>query len=150
MNCTQIDQGRADSLLKELSEQSFNQAFHVEKERKERKEPIWALPSGERIYYTVSIEGTDVLLAGINSKHLNLSSFAKLAEEEQFNGQGRRCVKKLIETVLVPLCKNNNKKNFDVLFTSDEGRKVLCYLEKNVPAGIARITRSTSCRFHIE
>ncbi len=143
MICKEIDRIKADILMRKLPSDNFYKAFHVERERKEANEQIWALPSGERIYYIVSIEEDDILLAGINN-YLNLSSFAKVINEDKFRGMGRRCVKKLIEDVLVPRVKAEGRRVFYSNITSGDGKRVLDYLLSNLPDGISNINESST------
>ena len=82
-------------------------------------------------------EGAE-LLAGINSQHCNISSFAKVVPKDRSKARGRDSVRKLIEEILVNLCKTKGRDSFSVT-TNEDGKRVFEYLKKNLPKGIKEI-----------
>jgi hypothetical protein len=141
----QINQDQTNTLLKKLFDRCkiFEKVFQAERDRKERGESIWCLPPEERSYFLVSVNGNNVLLAGINEKYSIISSIAKITSEGQFKGIGYFCVKKLIEDVIIDKVKAKNKKCIDVnTWESAKGTNLFRRLMVDLPRGIIRIERT--------
>ncbi len=145
-----IKQDDADRCLKKVYSsdkalfKNVEKAFQEERERRNRGERLWALPPSERSYYIVSINENDTLLAGIDVKALNISSFAKVTSDREFKCMGYFCVKKLIEDVLVDQVKNNKtiKTISANTWESPAGTRIFECLAHDLPKGIGSIEQT--------
>lgn len=144
----ELTQEEADAWLKKMYSsggellENLRKAFQDEK----ASYPPRALSQGEREYYMVYADQDAELLAGINSQHCNISSFAKVVPKDRSKARGRDSVRKLIEEILVNLCKTKGIDSFSVT-TNEDGKRVFEYLKKNLPKGVKKISPSqrTTC-----
>lgn len=136
----ELTEGEADFWLKKLYAlggellEDFRKAFHDEKS----SFPPQALPPEKRKYYMVYANGSEELLAGINSEHINISSFTKVVSKNKSKAKGRDCIRELIEKIVIIECKKKGKTFFSVS-TNEDGRRVFEYLKNNKPKGIKEI-----------
>jgi hypothetical protein len=114
--------------------ENLRKAFHEEK----ASNPTRALSQEIRKYYMVYADQDAELLAGINSQSCEISSFSKVVPKSKSKARGRNSVRKLIEEILVNLCKTKGKVSFSVT-TNEDGKRVFEYLKKNLPKGIKEI-----------
>jgi hypothetical protein len=135
-----ISQEEADEWLKEMYSsggellENLRKAFHEEKAGYSPR----ALSQEIRKYCMVYVDEDAELFAGINSQHCNISSFAKVVPKDRSKARGRDSVKKLIEEILINLCKTKGRDSFSVT-TNEDGKRVFEYLKKNLPKGIKEI-----------
>lgn len=113
---SQLSQKDANTLMCNLSAEpleNFRKAFHSEKENMLMKQRHFALPSHERVYYLITVEGVDYLLVGINPNPystyntINISSFAKITTKLKCKAVD--CLRELLESELVPMCQTTGK-----------------------------------------
>jgi hypothetical protein len=146
----ELSQEEADAWLKQMFYsggellENLRKAFHEEKPK--ASYPPRALSQEIRKYYMVYADQDAELLAGINSQSCEISSFSKVVPKDISKTRGRDSVRKLIEEILVNLCKTKGRDSFSVT-TNEDGKRVFEYLKKNLPKGIKEITspQGTTC-----
>lgn len=156
-----LRQEEADSIMKGLSGEpleNFKKGFHVEEENLS-KGHTWALPppgvqsgtsenANRRIYYLVALNEVSYLLIGINPTPPNsilLSSFARInTRQGKMAGQS---LKKFIEDILIPMCRETGKTAIAARIASDRADKVFRHLQRALPRGIRAIRINGSACF---
>ena len=145
----EISQAEADQWLRKLftSETQIARdailSFSDEQGRRERGQDVWALPEADRTYFTVNVGAASVLLAGVN-QNCSLSSFMKVDWSENYRGVGKLCVRMLIESELVRLCKERGIKAFSVHTATERSWKIFHTFINNLPMGIEQIEQTTA------
>ena len=134
----------ADSLLKTIPAKILEDAFHLEKERKEKEYSYWALPKEEdaaekdaRIYYLVNYNEIPYLLVGINPRPVfQISSLARIADKVNENAAAD-CLQELILHKLVPKCNGKTpRQEFITALTNYGGRTVFEKLKRRTIEGV--------------
>jgi hypothetical protein len=166
----ELSEEEADSLLKMVPAKILEDAFHVEKERRESGYTSWALPKEEnvpekdaRIYYLVDYNETPYLLVGINPKPIfQISSFARIANKVNEN-TAADCLQELILRKLVLKCNSKTpRQEFIAALTNYGGRTVFEKLKRRKIEGVEIFVSPEptyrdwkgkeywSCRIHIK
>ena len=137
-----LRQDEADVHLKKAFESSqFSGDIRISFQEEFSQDNISALPPNRRLYFLACASSSDELIAGIDSHTVNLSSFCKINTKEESLARGRDCVRKLIEQVIVPKCRESRKDHFSAMPATLRSLKLFEYLmaPENLPFGISRI-----------
>lgn len=155
MKYKRLSQIEAHDLLNSLrGRPKFEKAFQAEIDRRDSRQPLWALPkddpnpSNSRSYYVVSLDtGEPYLLVAING-HLNVSSIFRISTN-QIKCMAVRCFKYLFEKELIPSCKNSNRLCIYAHATTEDGAAFFTKLKRDLPYGVKTITGTERIKIEV-
>lgn len=126
-----LSQEEADGMMKSLKGKylsNFTEAFHEERHKPSGQR--WALPPEKRLYYRV-----ESYLFGINCENMTALSISSLAriDASSLKGKCAICLNRLIKEKLIPLCREQNKRQIIAALITPGGVTVFEKLRSMMP-----------------
>lgn len=156
MKCDKLPQKEANNILESCLEDlnhfpEFANAFQDEAKRRAENEDFCALPQMERIYYTVTLDDHDnpYLMLGLNSKFLNISSVAKVVNDEE--RMGTCSLKFFIENILLEKLRKSDptRNTVSAIPSTESGKRLFQRLREDPPKGITSVTVSETYPYNV-